>query len=146
MTRSILFAAIFFIANSAYSEGSEPLKDSNVEVSCPQSRQMTDKHLQGQWLASVAHQDAPVHLTLGPHPEWAGTVKGTVQWADASYPMVGDVDQGHVTLEESSDEVHITGTWLGQVVDGSCGREIKGEYQAGEDAPPQAFLLRKNTP
>lgn len=146
MTRSILFIAIFCIANNAYSEGSEPLKSSDSETTCPQSWQMTDKQLQGQWLASVANQEAPVRLTLGPHPEWAGTVKGTVQWADSSYPMVGDVDQGHVTLEESSDEVHITGTWLGEVVDGSCGREIKGEYLAGEEAPPQTFVLRKNTP
>lgn len=146
MTRRILFIAIFCIANNAYSEGSGASSSLSQEAPCPYDWQMSDKQLQGEWLASMADQQTVVRLTLGPHPEWAGTVKGTVQRPDSSYPMVGDVDQGHVTLEESSDEVHITGTWLGEVVEGSCGREIKGQYQAGEETQPQPFVLRKNSP
>jgi hypothetical protein len=30
--------------------------------------------------------------------------------------MVGDVNRGAVTLEESANGINITGTWLGEVV------------------------------
>ena len=107
---------------------------------------MADKQLQGQWLASVAEHEGAVRLNLGPHPDWAGMVKGTVQWNEASYAMVGDVNEGQVTLEESADGERITGTWLGDLVEASCGREIRGQYQAGEDQPWRDFVLRKTTP
>jgi hypothetical protein len=34
--------------------------------------------------------------------------------------MVGDVNRGAVTLEESANGINITGTWLGEVSDDSC--------------------------
>lgn len=106
---------------------------------------MTDKQLQGEWIGSIDGQAQTAHITLGPHPEWKGTVKGTVRRDDASYPMVGDVDQGTVTLEESSDGVRITGTWLGKVADGSCAKEIRGDFIVDDDAATQPFVLRKTT-
>ena len=70
-------------------------------------------------------------------------VKGSVIRDGSRLPMVGDVDDGTVTLEESADGVHITGTWLGEADPASCGREIRGDYLRGENDPPQPFVLRK---
>jgi hypothetical protein len=40
--------------------------------------------------------------------------------------------------------VHISGTWLGDVVDGSCGREIRGTWSAdGQGKDARTFVLRK---
>lgn len=89
---------------------------------------MTDKQLQGEWIGSVTGSDEAARMVLGPHPEWDGNVKGSINRPGSSYPMVGDLNQGTVTLEESADGSRITGTWLGEVVEGSCGTEIHGSY------------------
>jgi hypothetical protein len=107
---------------------------------------MDDTQLQGQWSGSVEGQPGSVRIELGPHPEWLGTAKGHIQRGDVRLPMVGDVDDGTITLEESADGQHITGTWLGQAVDGSCGREIRGDYLQDEKARPSPFVLRKLRP
>ena len=109
----------------------------------PACDHMTDQQLQGAWTAAVTGQDREIRIELGPHPEWAGMVKGSVIRAGSHLAMVGDVNDGTVTLEESADGVHITGTWLGEVDPASCGREIRGDYLRGEDDPPQPFVLRK---
>ena len=109
---------------------------------------MDDQQLQGEWQATIAGQADAARLLLGPHPEWKGMVKGEVQRAHASPPtaMVGDVDNGSVTLEESANGTNISATWSGEVTDGSCAREIRGQYLENDEAPAQPFVLRKRLP
>ena len=107
------------------------------------SEDMGAAQLQGEWTATVAGQPDAALLQLGPHPEWKGTDKGTVERAGTRHAMVGDVNRGAVTLEESANGINISGTWLGEVDPASCGREIRGDYLRGEDDPPQPFVLRK---
>lgn len=104
---------------------------------------MTDKQLQGEWTASIIGNAQTAHIALGPHPEWKGNVKGTISRNSVSHPMVGDLNNGAVTLEESSDGQRITGTWLGEAVPESCGREIRGSFQTSEDTAAQDFVMRK---
>ena len=122
------------------------LAGAHAQNECPAGRDMADTQLQGRWSGSVEGQPGSVRIELGPHPDRDGTAKGYIFRGDARLPMVGDVDDGTVTLEESADGVHITGTWLGQVVDGSCGREIRGDYLRDEQARPSPFVLRKQQP
>jgi len=42
--------------------------------------------------------------------------------------VVGDVDDGQLTLEESEDGKRISATWLGEVTEGRCGKEIRGTW------------------
>ena len=137
---------LIFIAASALSISAWAQFDSNSASTCPQDWQMTDKQLQGEWIGSVTGSDEAARMVLGPHPEWDGNVKGSINRPGSSYPMVGDVNQGTVTLEESADGSRITGTWLGEVVEGSCGTEIHGSYQEGENVPPRTFIMRKAQP
>ena len=108
---------------------------------------MESHQLQGDWDASVNGKARSAVLHLGPHPQWQGTVKGTVERNGIHHAMVGDVDQGNVTLEESANGTNISATWVGAVTDGTCAREIQGQYQEdGENAVAQPFVLRKRTP
>lgn len=115
-------------------------------LSCPEGEEMKDSQLQGEWTGTVEGQAQPVRLQLGPHPQWKGNVKGTIARGADTRPMVGDVADDHITLEESADGKRITATWLGDVVEGSCAREIRGNYLEGEDAAPRPFVLRKLAP
>ena len=109
---------------------------------------MDHRQLQGVW-----HTDLPGHggvtvLRLGQHPELAGSVRGTLERAGQTAQVVGDVHQGELTLEESLDGKRISATWLGDVVEGQCGKEIRGQWSenaAADDALEVSvpFVLRK---
>ena len=141
MRRFFIPASILIAAYSSFT-ASNAQTATDSKASCAPGTEMTDKQLQGEWIGSISGQALEVRIFLGPHPEWAGTVKGSIQRPGSSHPMVGDVDHGTVTLEESADGTHITGTWFGDVVPGSCAREIRGNFQAGEEAQALSFVLR----
>lgn len=138
---------LVFIAACALSICAQAQNDVQSSDDCPAAWEMTTTQLQGVWTADIAGQAHAAELHLAPHPQWQGTVKGTVQRTGSSHAMVGDVDQGNVTLEESANGTNISATWVGTVTDGSCAREIRGQYQEeGENAQPQPFVLHKRTP
>ena len=139
--RGLLLAAAFAAGTAAWAQATP-----SGDAGCQQDEPMADSQLPGQWAGSIDGQDTAVHLQLGPHPQWRGMVKGTIERAGAVRPMVGDVEDGNVTLEASADGKHISATWLGTAVEGSCAREIRGDYIEGENAPPRAFVLRRVLP
>ncbi len=116
---------------------------------CPTAAQMDQPELLGRWQAEVAGAEGPIVLELGPHPEWEGNVKGHILRPGSRSTVVGEVSEGQLLLEESLDESRISGQWHGDVVQGSCGREIRGEWTdetAQGDAAPKRFTLRKLSP
>lgn len=62
--------------------------------------------------------------------------------------LAGDLDEGMLLLDESSDRVSITGTWNGEMVAGSCGKVYQGSWKdtsrsAPDNAPDVPFTLTK---
>ncbi len=62
--------------------------------------------------------------------------------------LAGDLDEGMLLLDESSDKVSITGTWNGEMVKGSCGKAYQGSWKdtsrsAPDNAPDVPFTLTK---
>ncbi len=116
---------------------------------CPNALEMDQQHLQGVWRAEMAGAAASadaVLLHLGQHPELAGSVRGTVQRGATLGQITGDVHQGELTLEESSDGKRISATWIGDVTDGRCGQEIRGTWHSASPETSIPFVLRKQTP
>jgi len=115
--------------------------------SCVAPADMLPVHLYGTWLARVDGEAAAVTIRLEKHPELAGSVAGVLERAGLRSQVSGDVDNGDFTLEESSDGQRIGATWIGQVVDASCGKEIKGTWttatETSNNAPGHSFVLRK---
>ena len=103
---------------------------------------MSHLHLQGHWRAEL--QATAATLQLRPHPELAHSVRGTVQRGGTKAQVSGDVDDGDLTLEESINGTNISATWTGRVVEGSCGKEIRGTWNnAHTPNTLQPFVLRK---
>jgi len=62
--------------------------------------------------------------------------------------LAGDLEDGMLLLDESSDKVSITGTWNGEMVKGSCGKVYQGSWKdtsrsAPDNAPDVPFTLSK---
>jgi hypothetical protein len=126
---------------------------------------MKAEQLFGAW--SVRFATPPVGLPatatmrLERHAEFSESLAGVVlrelpRTAGKAVPgahankaeLAGDLDGGLLLLDESSDNVSITGTWNGEMVEGSCGKIFRGTWKdtsasAPANAPDVAFTLTR---
>jgi hypothetical protein len=110
---------------------------------CPTPAQTGQADLLGLWHAVFEGQPKGATLLLEQHPELAESVRGAINRDGERAFVAGDVGDGEFTLEESVDGQRISGTWLGTVVEGSCGREIRGNWQRAGESVAVPFRLRK---
>ena len=66
----------------------------------------------------------------------------------AKAALAGDLEGGMLLLDEPSDNISITGTWNGEMVEGSCGKAFKGSWKdtsssAPDNAPDVPFTLTR---
>ncbi|KQP12249.1 hypothetical protein [Pseudorhodoferax sp. Leaf267] len=112
---------------------------------CPAPHELRAAHLYGAWRAQWP--DAPdrptATLRLERHEELTDSVRGRVERDGVSAQVVGDANDGDFTLEESLDGQRISANWIGEVVEGSCGKEIRGVWTDGNTGTQRAFILRR---
>ena len=106
---------------------------------CPSGADLSADMLYGEWIAQVA-DEAPWSLSLGPHPEHLGSLRGTLTLGNQQHAVVADLDDGEFTLEESQDGQRIAATWLGSLPAKACGRQIVGQRKQA-DQPHRPFLI-----
>ncbi len=126
---------------------------------------MKADQLHGRWLvrftAPPAGLSASAVMVLKRHAEFSESLAGTVSrdLGDPKAPTVpmahsaqaalaGDLEGGMLLLDESSDNISITGTWNGEMRPGSCGNVYQGIWKdtsagAPPDAPDVAFTLTR---
>ncbi|MFI5447680.1 hypothetical protein [Polaromonas sp. UC242_47] len=165
--------ALFFIAACALStwataqnnpKKSTPAGTNNV--ACPSAAQLKPVQLYGAWRVHFSQPPAglPADATmqLERHAEFSESLAGSVSRelgaaagnrAVAGHApraqLAGDLEDGFLTLDESSNGISITGTWNGEMVEGSCGKKFKGTWKdTSSSAPPDAadvpFTLERN--
>jgi hypothetical protein len=111
---------------------------------CPPAAEADQADLLGLWLADFDGTGHVATLLLTKRPKDEESFHGRIDRNGEQRLLAGDIDDGTLTLEESADGVHIAATWLGDVVEGSCAREIRGTWTAdGDEAHPHAFVLRR---
>jgi len=123
---------------------------------------MQAAQLYGQWAVLFTNPPAGLPalatLQLTRHAEFSESLAGTVSRAPVGTAgmlalhgqaaLAGDLDEGMLLLDESSDKVSITGTWNGEMRPGSCGQVYEGHWKdtsasAAPGAPDVAFTLTK---
>jgi hypothetical protein len=110
---------------------------------CPQAWEVEAKQMFGQWQAEFEDKGPGASVRLEAHPEFAGNFRGSVERNGERRQIAGDIDDGDLTLEETADGVHIAAIWVGEVADGSCGKEVRGSWKAEGSDASRAFILRK---
>ena len=110
---------------------------------CPQPEEVSAGQMLGLWRAEFEDRGPGATLLLQAHPEFAGNFRGAITRDGDRRQLAGDVDEGDVTLEESADGVHIAAIWVGELVEGSCGKEVRGTWKAEGDPATRQFVLRK---
>lgn len=114
-----------------------------AQPACPHASEVRQADLLGLWRAEFEGQGHVGTLLLEKHAIYAESVSGSINRNGDRRLLAGDVEDGEFTLEESADGQRIAATWLGEVVEGSCGTEIRGAWTAEGDKNARAFVLRK---
>jgi len=138
---AIVLIAAYAVCTGA--TGKNTLDQPAVSASCPTPEQVGPLHLYGLWHAEFEGLPQGATLLFEKHPEWAGSVSGTITRNKVKAQLAGDVDEGELTLEESLDGQHISANWLGTIVENSCGKEIKGTWNNASNNSSAPFVLRK---
>lgn len=159
--------AMFFIAVSACciraeaQTGTIKPEATSQSGACPTATQLSAPQIYGQW--RIRFSPAPAGLPadavmrLERHAEFSESVAGTVtRDLGAARPgshapraqLAGDLENGFLTLDESSNGISITGTWNGELVKESCGKKFTGVWKdtrdnAPPDTPEVPFTLEK---
>jgi hypothetical protein len=138
--------ALVLIAQHLFPSGAAAQKDSPQGASaaaCPKAADVKQPHMLGLWRAEFEGQPAGATVLLEKNANYADSFSGQINRNGERAKVAGDVEDGEFTLEESADGVRITATWIGDVVEGSCGREIRGTWQASREKRASPFVLRK---
>jgi len=108
-------------------------------------------HLYGQWrLTLLPASGAAVtgDLRFERHPKYADSVRG--QWRDPKgvvHLLSGDLTDGELVLDESTDGTAISAIWVGHPV--ACGQGFDGERRMASpdesSGSSQRFELRRST-
>ena len=115
----------------------------SAPASCPLAADISPVHLYGLWRAEFDGLPQSATILFERHAELAGSVSGGVNRDGVKALIAGDVDQGEFALEESLVGQRIAATWLGTVVEGSCGKEIRGIWNNTSNNASYPFVLRK---
>jgi hypothetical protein len=157
--------AIFIIAICTHINWAIAQNDTQKQpvLNCLSANRIKAPQLYGVWQVSFTNPPAGLPTTavmlLEKHGEFADSLSGIITRdlppAAANTPghaakaaLAGDVEDGFVILDESSNSVSISGAWNGQLVEASCGREVKGVWKdtsasALPDPPEVPFSMVK---
>jgi hypothetical protein len=164
MTFNDFRIAIFLIAISAIPLGATA--QNSQQSACADPPELKAAQLYGLWAVRFSNPPAglPTQATLRlqQHAEFTESLSGLVTrelGAAAGAPAIaghahqaalaGDLEEGRILLlDESSDRISITGTWNGELVQGSCGKQFQGNWKdtsrsAADNAPDVPFTLTK---
>ena len=160
--KSIAIILIAFCAHINSAKAQNDLKTGSNAL-CRAIKDIKAPQLYGMWQVSFTNPPAGLPavatLLLERHEEFSDSLQGVVtrklpvlpKAKDGHAPtaaLAGDVEDGLVILDESSNNISISGTWNGQLTENSCGREVKGVWKdtsagAAADAPEVAFVMKK---
>ena len=150
------------LAGAHAQPGKQPAAAGAPAAPCPAPKQMLAPQLYGQWLAVFDKPPrglpAQALVQLERHAEFSDSLAGMVQRDLSAAPggrvaghatraqLAGDIEAGTLLLDESSNGINLTASWDGQIVEGSCGRTIRGVWkdlssEAPPDAPDLPFVL-----
>ena len=123
---------------------------------------MKAEQLHGHWAVRFTNPPAGLPeravMELKRHAEFSESLAGTVsrEFDKSGVPtahapqaaLAGDLEDGMLLLDESSDNISITGTWNGEMRPGSCGKVFEGQWKdtssgAAPDAADVPFTLTR---
>lgn len=112
-------------------------------AACPEPTGIHAADLHGLWQARFDDGGPGATLLLEANPNWPGSLSGGINRQGERAQLAGDLDRGELTLEESADGRRIDAAWIGALVPGSCGRQVRGTWKADGASTGRSFVLSR---
>lgn len=143
--------AIALIATCAASTraGAQSGPEVRPQTTCPSPAEVLTVQMYGLWRVEFAagpdgkSPTAQATVLLERNRERADSLYGAINRQGARALLAGDIEAGELVLDESVDGKAISAVWVGQVVAGSCGKEIRGTWRQAADGATRHFTLSK---
>lgn len=143
--------AIVLIATCAASTraGAQNNSETRPQPACPAPAEVQTVQLYGLWRVDFAagpDGKPPAEratVLLEKNRERADSLYGAINRQGARALLAGDIEAGELLLDESVDGKAISAVWAGQVVPGSCGKEIRGSWRQAAEVATRSFTLSK---
>jgi len=112
---------------------------------CPSSAtELPVEALYGAWEARIEGEAGIATVRLAKHPDYEGSVRGTIDRNGARALLAGDIDDdGRLNLDESQDGRAISAVWSGDLQSASCGKEFQGTWRNARNDSTHPFTLRR---
>ena len=111
---------------------------------CLRASDVQQPDMLGIWHAELEGVGHVGTLLLEKHPEFNESFTGWINRNGERRQLAGDVEDGEFTLEESADGVHIAANWVGEIVEGSCGKQARGMWTLDGAKSGKPFVLRRD--
>lgn len=159
-TRTLKQIAMILVAACAHINCATAQNSTQKETktACIAAKDIKAPQLHGLWQVTFIQPPAglPANATLllEKHEEFSDSLQGVVTRKlpstakaatghAAKAALAGDVEDGFVILDESSNNTSISGTWNGQLTEDTCGREVTGVWKdTSASAPPESPDVR----
>jgi hypothetical protein len=113
-------------------------------TACPSIFGVQPPALHGLWRAEVDGAAAGT-LLLEQHPAYTDSLSGEINRNGVRSRVAADLEDGEFTMEESTDGVSISATWIGALADG-CAQRIDGTWQPAGAREARSFRLHRLAP
>ncbi len=101
---------------------------------CTSAANLTQQQAYGDWWVTWKDGGSTEVVRFRLNPEFPDSLSGELQRGSTRLQLAGDLEDGELNLEESPDGKTINATWVGTVVEASCGKEIQGVWTRDEGA------------
>lgn len=148
---TVLIAAIVLLVSACGQLDTKKSSDA-AGPGCIDAKAVRSPDLYGDWQASFAASGSrpPLQASVSftPHAQVDDALSGRIvrrppQGEPQTSVLAGGAGDGQFGIEESADGKKITGLWNGDIVPGSCGREIRGIWTDALDDSERPFVLRR---
>ena len=140
MKKALLFAVSWALSGLVIAQ--ETSKPTTAPL-CPPTRSFQAPQLYGAWKIELIANGQTGRLILRQHPEFSESLRAELSYGKTTSIASGDIEEGELNLDESSDRISITATWTGKLVESSCGKEIRGEWHDVAKNISSPFVLRR---
>lgn len=160
---AVFVAVVCMCAELAMAQGTST--SGGQLAGCPPVAGVQAARLYGLWAVRFTNpppgMPPTATLLLERHAEFSESLRGSLNREPgaaassgettviaAKAALAGDFEDGMLLLDESSNNINITGTWNGEMVAGSCGTQFKGVWKdtsssALANSPEVPFMLQK---
>jgi hypothetical protein len=143
---TIVFIALCAVFTWAKSQNSAQAPAPQTPVACPAIKDLINTDLFGPWVLELRGSTGPsviVRLVMVRNPEFAESLAGSFILGSTRHEVFGDIEDGALELEESTNGKDIIALWRGNVQEASCGQAITGVRKMTTNQAEQNFVLRR---